>query len=146
MILETTYIDRDNGNKYYLNKNLNCKNYGIYGAKCRICYQYYIGQTKTSFSQRWNSHRHIWRKMLKNYKTNEGVNKKEETKDDQALFIHFTKYHKDLIKDHFEISDAYQVVFIEQPSYKKLDIQENFWIGKLRATINIARTYLPKYK
>ena len=33
----------------FTKKNLNCKNFGIYAAKSRECYEFYIGQTIKSF-------------------------------------------------------------------------------------------------
>ena len=39
-----------------LTQKLNCKDYGIYAACCKNCDNYYVGQTMTSFSQRWTKH------------------------------------------------------------------------------------------
>ena len=67
-------------------------------------------------------------------------------KDKQALYIHYTKFHKSNIEHGLNLSDAYEVFFIEKPKYEKLDIQENYYIGKFNAKINISKTFLPKYK
>ena len=40
-----------------LTQKLNCKDCGIYAACCKNCDNYYVGQTMTSFSQRWTKHR-----------------------------------------------------------------------------------------
>ena len=153
MVLETEYITLKDGKKYQLKKDLTCKNYGIYAAKCKICNEYYVGQTKTPFSERWNHHRYIWKKMVNtdtmnkdNMEQKEKTNKTFELKDEQALFTHYVKNHSDETKKNLKLSDAYEIIFIEEPQYKNLDITENYWIGKLRSKINIARTYLPKYK
>ena len=145
MVLETEIITLKDGKKYYLKKDLNCKNYGIYAAKCNICKEYYVGQTKNSFSKRWNLHRHNWNKMI-NSDTQENNKKEIELKDEQALFIHYAKNHPEKIKNNIRISDAYGIIFIEEPKYNNLDIAENYWIGKTRSKINISRTYLPKFK
>ena len=46
-----------------LTQKLNCKDYGIYAACCKNCDNYYVGQTMTSFSQRWTKHRVLWNKF-----------------------------------------------------------------------------------
>ena len=158
MVKETNTIILKNGNTVKLSQELNCKDYGIYGARCKICGDIYVGQTKTNFSKRWTSHRHNWNLMTKNATTNntrlkdkENNNNKKtannwEPKDKQALFIHYTKFHKNVIVKELNLSEAYEVFFIEKPNYEKLDLQENYWIGKLNAKINICKTFLPKYK
>ena len=45
-----------------------------------------------------------------------------------------------------ELSEAYEVVFVEKTSGARLDTAENFWIGNLKAKINISKTFLPKIK
>ena len=47
-------------------KKLSCKNFGIYTAKRMECNEFYVGQTITSFSQRWCSRRYNWKNMDKN--------------------------------------------------------------------------------
>ena len=81
-----------------------------------------------------------------NWNKKKEINKKFELKDEQALFTHYVKNHLDEAKKNLRLSDAYEIIFIEEPKYKNLDITENYWIGKLRCKINIAKTYLPKYK
>ena len=81
-----------------------------------------------------------------NMEQKEKTNKTFELKDEQALFTHYVKNHSEETKKNLKLSDAYEIIFIEEPQYKNLDITENYWIGKLRSKINIARTYLPKYK
>ena len=50
------HIRTPNGVRPLIQK-LNCKDYGIYAACCKNCDNYYVGQTMTSFSQRWAKHR-----------------------------------------------------------------------------------------
>ena len=156
MVVETDFVTTKDGKKFRIKKDINCKNYGVYAAKCKICKEYYVGQTKTSFSKRWNLHRHTWNKMINNNKKSllkdnkeqkeENNKDKFEFKDEQALFVHYVKNHAEVIKNNLELSDAYELIFIEEPKYRNLDICENYWIGKLKSKINIARTFLPKYK
>ena len=69
-----------------------------------------------------------------------------ELKDDQALFAHFAQQHPECLKENLFLYDAYQVVFLWKPHVEQLDTEENNWISKLNAKINIMRTFLPKYK
>ena len=50
------HIRTPNGERR-LKQKLNCKDYGIYAAGCKNFDNYYVGQTMTSFSQRWTKHR-----------------------------------------------------------------------------------------
>ena len=45
-----------------------------------------------------------------------------------------------------ELSEAFGVVFVEQPNKNDLNLRENYWISLLNAQINIQKTYLPKIK
>jgi len=73
-----------------IKQHINCKNYGIYAATCNKCKNLYIGQTMNSLTKRWNAHRNIW----KNNKTK--LN--HEIKDQFALIIHYSKFHKKYTK------------------------------------------------
>ena len=102
MVLETDHIIH-NGKKIHLKQNLNCKSYGIYAARCKKCSDFYVGQTKNYFSQRWNTHRCNWKKMIKgNYwEKTELSDKNERKKDTQALFLHYSRKHKILLNGNF---------------------------------------------
>ena len=56
------------------------------------------------------------------------------------------KKHQNVLKTHTALAEAYHVIFVETPDADKLDNRENYWISKVNATINIAKTFLPKYK
>ena len=100
-------------------------------ATCSTCYQQYVGQTSTSFSSRWNSHRHAWKKG--------GV----EKNDKAALRIHYQQKHQSTVD--LTLPQAYTVTFVDKPCDRgTLDYMESYWIQKLQATININRTILPK--
>ena len=45
-----------------------------------------------------------------------------------------------------ELSDIYNVTFLEQSNKSSLNLAENFWISKMNPKINIMKTFLPKYK
>ena len=130
MTNETTVIKSQSGKIFRLHKRLTCKDFGIYVANCRICSAQYVGQTVTSFSTRWNTHRSVW---------NSG---NVEENDRAALKVHYAKQHPDCV--NIDLAEAYSVTFIDQPNNPKdLDMAESAWIGKLRAMVNINRTVLP---
>ncbi len=153
MVWETDRVELQKGGTIQLRKELDCGDYGIYGAQCKCCGEFYVGQTKNAFSRRWNSHRLVWRKMMKR-RAEEGLGKEEERRelvndkrgDEQALFKHYEKKHGNILNRKNEISEAYRVVFLEKPGYGELDIKENYWIGRTGATINVAKTIAPKYR
>ena len=108
-----------------------------------------VGQTSNRFSCRWNGHRATWKEMVG--KGKEWYKHNVEYNDGCALYLHYAKFHKDAIwngKDRsgMEISDAYDVVFVKKVTGSSLNTAESFWITKLRAKININKTYLPIVK
>ena len=164
MVLKTNKLKLENGKEIEIKDSINCRDHGIYGARCRTCSQFYIGQTKNPFSERWNSHRGNWKSMIEsNGSCSSGSgsssggggssgsgsssnNKVEAWADRYALFLHYKKNHSNLLSlNSMKLSDAYEVVFIEKPNFTILDTRENFWIRKLNASINLSRTFLPKY-
>ena len=146
MIKETTEITTKTNRKIKLKQDLNCKNYGIYAAQFIICLEIYVGQTINPFHERWNGHRKDWENEIKNGDFEQTLENFDE-KRKKSLIIHYAKFHLDKLKDNkIKLPDAYKVVFVEESNKTKLDIAENFWISKLKAKINIARTILPFYK
>ena len=141
MVVDSNTIKTKENKTIMIKQTINCKDYGIYAGECRMCGEFYVGQTSTQFNKRWNAHRSEWAKAWDLKKKGQGI---KEDNDDQALFLHFLKKHK---SDKFiKISDAYKVWFVEKPSREKLDSAESFWITKLKATINIKKTFLPRLK
>ena len=138
MVLEKTTITDRRGKDIQLQKNLNCSSYGVYAAECRLCQRLYVGQTINKFSIRWNSHRNSWKNLCL------GKEKLKEDSDNGALFKHYKRHHQDADLKTLQLADAYGVMFIEQPTKRNLDIRESYWIAKLNASINIAKTILPK--
>ena len=133
--------------KYVKIKNaINCRDHGVYAARCKECSDFYVGQTKNAFSTRWNSHRHNWRQMVKSKESGNSSAHDENWKEQNALFLHYRNKHRDIMCETLELSDAYAVIFVESPKPAQLDLRENFWINKLKATINITKTCLPKYQ
>ena len=49
MVKKTNLLKSKSGKIIKLKKNLNCKSFGIYVAKCNVCDEHYVGQTITSF-------------------------------------------------------------------------------------------------
>ena len=63
-------------------------------AQCSTCQETYVGQTVTSFSKRWTSHRFTWKKMADGT-----LIKKDKTNDEQALYQHYQMKHANEIKE-----------------------------------------------
>ena len=145
MVLATDKIRLPNGKDFTIKSTITCKHQGIYAAKCIQCHQYYVGQTNNSFSTRWNAHRSSWKKMIAARK-NITVANDDPWKDQNALFMHYQKNHPDKVHKNLMLYEAFQVIFIEKTKAALLDVRENYWISKLDASINISKTYLPKYK
>ena len=73
-------------------------------------------------------------------------NAKKEHNDRASLLIHFQTWHKELMNSLPDISDCFEVTFLQEPrNQQKLDVLESMWINKLVAEININKTILPKY-
>ena len=72
--------------------------------------------------------------------------KTERWRENNALYLHYAKTHLAKLSATMPLSEAYQLIFVEKPRPSQLDMRENYWIGKVDATINIAKTYMPKYK
>ena len=142
MVKETDKTKTKEGKIILIKQKLNCKNYGIYQAECLLCLKKYIGQTKTTFTKRWTQHRNKWKNLINN------PEKQTETwnLDEQALYKHYNIFHKEFLNKTIDFDKAYQVTFLQEPQYKKLDLEESFWISRIKAEINISRTFLPKIK
>lgn len=148
MVWETNHVNTLNGRTVDLKEHLTCSDYGIYAGRCRECGETYTGQTKNSFARRWNKHRSTWNTMMGSSRENDrDTTESNFHKDNQALFVHYKKFHNDrLLSEQLELSSAYEVVFLEKPKLDDLNIRENYWIGRLKSRINIAKTYLPTYR
>ena len=93
----------------------------------------YVGQTKNKFLIKWTNHCTFW----KNNNTQNHIDK-------AALLLHFHNHHKNFISSHPDIAECYHIFLQEPRYYHNLDISKSKWIKKLKATININRTLLPK--
>ena len=116
-----------------LTQKLNCKDYGIYAACCKNCDNYYVGQTMTSFSQRWTKHRVLWNKF--HY---------SENNDNSALLIHYDKHHKEIFTGKPDIAQCFFVIFIVKPAFENLNFYEAKWYRILNAKINNNKMILPR--
>ena len=143
MVINTNEIEIKNGKIIKLKQYLTCRDFGIYSAQCRVCKNTYIGQTCTSFSKTMNTHRQNWKTMINNKKNDY---RDEPNNDNHALYDHYVKFHKKLINTKLQLSDAFEVTFVERPSRVDLDYADNFWIKRTDANINKAKTLLPKFK
>ena len=147
MVLEKNKLQLNDGSTVRIkNDKINCSSYGIYAAICSKCNNIYVGQTKNSFSDRWNGHRATWKKLQFRFLAGEHDVRPE--RDEQSLFHHYVEHHQDALRTTTQLSlaDAYSVLFLQEPPKHDLDFQENNWISKLDATINIQKTFLPKFK
>ena len=140
MVMDTNELIASQRKFILRNNNLNCRSFGIYAGQCVICNEVYVGQTKNSFNVRWNQHRCKWNQLKVS-----GLDQLNKS-DDQALYAHYKKHHLAVTSADLELSQAFKVIFLEKPSLHNLDVAENFWIGAIPATLNIQRTFLPKYK
>ena len=96
-----------------LTQKLNCKDYGICAACCKNCDNYYVGQTMTSFSQRWTKHRVLWNKFCYS-----------ENNDNSALLRHYDKHHKEIFTCKPDIAQCFFVIFIVKPEFENLNFYE----------------------
>ena len=72
--------------------------------------------------------------------------KKKQHNDRASLLLHFQTWCKELMNSLPDISDCFEVTFIQKPrNQQKLDVFESIRINKLVAEININKTILPKY-
>ena len=146
MVLNTDRILLPNNKSVGIKSAINCKDHGIYAARCRECHEFYVGQTKNAFSARWNSHRHNWKQTITPVGSRNNLIQDDKWREQNALFLHYRQKHQQRLCATLKLSDAYEVVFVENPKASKLDLRESVWIRKLNATINIAKTCLPKYQ
>ena len=149
MVVESDEIVRKDGVRIRIKQRIDCRDGGIYVAKCRVCEEVYVGQTSNRFSCRWNGHRAVWKEMVAKGKI--GYKHSVEYNDGCALFLHYAKSHEEALwkgknTSGMEISEAYEVIFVEKVTGRRLDTAESFWITKVNAKININKTYLPRVK
>ena len=76
------------------------------------------------------------------------ADKSKRWKEHSALYLRYAKHHRAMVlaTTPLLLSEAYKLIFVKRPQPKQLEIRENYWISKLDAAINIAKTYMPKYK
>ena len=123
-MVTTNTISTKQGKTIKIKAALNCRNHGIYAAKCKKCLNFYVGQTKNSFATRWSSHRHCWNKVITSRKSGSVSFKDERDKEQNALFLHYWKHHRPAAADRLpKISEANDVIFVESPKQKDLDIR-----------------------
>lgn len=143
MVHESPVIENKSTNKQYSIRNkLNCRNYGIYAAVCKHCPGIYVGQTVTSFKDRWNKHRNDW-------KNNWNSRNVDDRNDKAALLKHYITCHPGQLTRCKDISSAWTVAFIEEPSTHLIDVRETHWRDLLedrRNLVNIQKMVWPRVK
>ena len=139
---ESTITNKSTNKTYNINNNLNCRNFGIYAAICTHCPATYVGQTITSFKDRWNAHRNSWKKNI-------GQTDLDDRNDQAALLKHYLTHHPDVLKKCKNISSAWRVAFIEEPDPTNIDMRETHWRDLLedkRLTVNIQKMVWPRVR
>lgn len=127
---------------FKIKSDLNCKNNGIYVAKCTQtdCEQTYVGKTSTNFSTRISGHRNKWLKA-----------DPSEGRDDTALLDHYRMYHSEIYQNWFNtlskaelvgFDRAFQFVFVDKIG-PNLTEQENFWKTQLKSQLNRCNIITP---
>ena len=143
MVYELTFIENKSTNKQFsIKNNLNCRNYGIYAAVCNHCPAIYVGQTVTSFKDRWNKHRNDWKKNWSNRNV-------DDRNDQAALLKHYITCHPDQLQLCRDISSAWKVAFMEEPSSHLIDLRETHWRDLLEDRthiVNIQKMVWPRVK
>ena len=82
MVYKKDILTIQNYKNIKIKSNLNCKSFGIYAAICIKYGENYVGQTKYSFSTRWNNHRANWKKVQSNFSV-------KDISDESSLFKHY---------------------------------------------------------
>ena len=134
MVSFANEIELNTGKKVKLKFNLDCKEAGIYGAKCTTCNEWYVGQTATPFSTRFNGHRGVWKRgVIEDYQNDE---------KHQSLFDHYKQHHSEFFNLHENepckgFDKAYDVYFLDSNlGSRGLTEKEDKWKVKLKASIN----------
>ena len=98
MVHQTSTITAANEKIFTLNQTLDCSNYGIYVATCRLCHKQYVGQTINKFSKCWCHHRFFRHQF------------KYNTDDKAALLHHYHIAHKLTLQTKPDIADCFFVI------------------------------------
>ena len=143
MVYELPTICNDStGKTYRIATNLNCRNFGIYAAICTHCPAIYVGQTVTSFKDRWNGHRTSWKKNIKRKDI-------DDRNDQAALLKHYLAHNPDELNNCQDISSSWKVAFLEEPAPTNIDVQETHWKDLLedkRLQVNIQKMVWPRVR
>ena len=137
-----TICNTSTGRTYRIANNLNCRNFGIYAAICTHCPAIYVGQTVTSFKDRWNGHRNSWKKNMRRMDF-------DERNDQAALLKHYLAHHPDELKNCSDISSSWKVAFLEEPAPTTIDVKETHWRDLLedkRLQVNIQKMVWPRVR
>ena len=148
MVKEVSEIKTKDGRKIKLKQTLTCKDFGIYAAQCKFCMDFYVGQTINTFQKRWTTHRKSWNDMMKE-RTKKGTERNNNSENDKnALFLHWKTQHPEREKGKLfeELTECFHLYFLERSRKENLDAAEGWWIGKLKAGINISKTFIPKFQ
>ena len=96
----------------------------------------------TPFKGSWNKHRNDWKKHWHTSDT-------DDKNDHAALLKHYMSVHPDALNVCQEISAAWKVAFLEEPSPYLLDTNETHWRDMLEyksSHVNLQRMVWPRVK
>ena len=136
MVISTSFITTENNKNYFSHNALLVITTEYRQLNANYVIKFTLDKLKTNFQlDGLTNHRTFWKN-----------NNTQNRTDKVALLLHFHNHHKNFISLHPDISECYHVIFLQEPKYyHNLDISESKWIKKLKATININRTLLPKF-
>ena len=100
------------------------------------------GQTINPFKDRWNKRHNDWKKHW-------NTRDIDDKNDHAALLKHYISVHSDAQNVCQEISAAWKVAFLEEPSSYLLDMRETHWRGMLEdksSLVNLQRMWWPRVK
>ena len=137
MVMNTNTVTDKKGKKWdlKLEKDLCCRDNGIYHVKCKNCSEVYIGQTCTSFRERFNGHRSVWRNALAN-------NAEQKNEEHMSLFDHYAEKHQGILKNlknkvNGGFDEAFEITFVDRVGGRfTLLEKEDFWTKRVGAKMN----------
>ena len=129
MIHQTSTITAANEKIFALKQTLDCSNYGIYMATCRLCHKQYIGQTINKF-------------------LNAGATTDLFGINLNTTILAIKQYYYTITTPSIQ-NQILPIVFCNvcrEPPRHLLSIYENIWLDQLNATINTNKMLLPSIK
>jgi len=98
------------GKAFHLKQHFTCTNFVIYVAQCRLCSNFFVGQTKNQFNKniknrliaRWNGHCSSYKKWIK------------------LLSSHFYYQRNKSLSNNPKLDECNEVIFLREPELHNL--------------------------